>query len=62
MKILNNSINRKIKYSLIIDDGTHCELRTTYKFNKKGEHYVILEINDEDIDFSYLFCNPKGTS
>jgi hypothetical protein len=48
--------NNKDKCNLIIDDSIDCELREKYRFNKKGEHSVTLVINDENINFSHLFC------
>ena len=47
--------NNKDKCSLIIDDNINCELRDKYKFNKKGEHSVTLIINEENVNFSFLF-------
>ena len=48
--------NNKDKCSLLIDDNINCELRDKYKFNKKGEHSVTLIINEENVNFSFLFC------
>ena len=47
--------NNKDKCSLIIDDTINSELRDKYKFNKKGEHSVTLIINEENVNFSFLF-------
>ena len=51
--------NNKDKCSLIIDDTINSELRDKYKFNKKGEHSVTLIINEENVNFSFLFCVRK---
>ena len=48
--------NNKDKCSLIIDDTINSELRDKYKFNKKGEHSVTLIINEENVNFSFLFA------
>ena len=53
--------NNKDKCSLIIDDTINSELRDKYKFNKKGEHSVTLIINEENVNFSSLFCVWKGS-
>ena len=54
--------NNKDKCSLLIDDNINCELRDKYKFNKKGEHSVTLIINEENVNFSFLFYTRKGSS
>ena len=54
--------NNKDKCSLIIDDTINSELRDKYKFNKKGEHSVTLIINEENVNFSFLFCAWKNSS
>ena len=54
--------NNKDKCSLIIDDNINCELRDKYKFNKKGEHSVTLIINEENVNFSFLFYIRKDSS
>ena len=54
--------NNKDKCSLIIDDTINSELRDKYKFNKKGEHSVTLIINEENVNFSFLFYICKNSS
>ena len=54
--------NNKDKCSLIIDDTINSELRDKQKFNKKGEHSVTLIINEENVNFSFLFCVWKNSS
>ena len=54
--------NNKDKCSLIIDDTINSELRDKYKFNKKGEHSVTLIINEENVNFSFLFYIWKKSS
>ena len=54
--------NNKDKCSLIIDDTINSELRDKYKFNKKGEHSVTLIINEENVNFSFLFYIWKNSS
>ena len=54
--------NNKDKCSLIIDDTINSELRDKYKFNKKGEHSVTLIINEENVNFSFLFSCVGNSS
>ena len=54
--------NNKDKCSLIIDDTINSELRDKYKFNKKGEHSVTLIINEENVNFSFLFSCVGSSS
>ena len=61
-KIVELDSSNKDKCSLIIDDTINSELRDKYKFNKKGEHSVTLIINEENVNFSFLFYIRKDSS